>query len=210
MKTPKKTPKSELRRQNMLEAALELFLKNGYHKTGLLEIIKKSGGSLGTLYDAYGSKEGMLKALIQSKAITIVSSLEENAAKYANYDLKEFLLNMARDYVRLAKDKKAIDIKSIVIQDSKNEQVANLFYELAIKPIFRLFTDYFSRPEISAQLVDADYDLLTFRFFNLLEEPLRSWGKVCALMFDDESILKQDDEWIKQSVEFFINGVTKR
>lgn len=48
----------------MIEAAAELFLERGYEKTSLGDVVKRSGGSLATLYSAFGSKEGLFEAIV--------------------------------------------------------------------------------------------------------------------------------------------------
>ncbi len=48
----------------MIEAAAELFLERGYEKTSLGDVVKLSGGSLATLYSAFGSKEGLFEAIV--------------------------------------------------------------------------------------------------------------------------------------------------
>ncbi len=47
----------------MLDAAEALFLEQGYERTSLAEIVRRSGGSLATLYELFGNKQGLLHAL---------------------------------------------------------------------------------------------------------------------------------------------------
>lgn len=53
------------RRRAMIEAAESLFLELGYDATSLAAIVKRSGGSLATLYELFGSKQGLLRAIIE-------------------------------------------------------------------------------------------------------------------------------------------------
>ena len=53
-------PKREARRDAMLDAALELFLERGYGAISLTDVVKRSGGSLATLYELFGGKLGLL------------------------------------------------------------------------------------------------------------------------------------------------------
>jgi len=53
------------RRQAMLQAATELFLAQGYDNTSLSDILELSKGSRSTLYEQFGNKEGLLKAIIE-------------------------------------------------------------------------------------------------------------------------------------------------
>ena len=53
------------RRAAMIAAAHDLFVANGYDAVSLTAIVRKSGGSLATLYKLFGSKEGLLLAIVQ-------------------------------------------------------------------------------------------------------------------------------------------------
>jgi len=55
--------RAERRRDTMLDAAEGLFITQGYAGTSLAEIVRLSGGSLATLYDIFGNKQGLLHAL---------------------------------------------------------------------------------------------------------------------------------------------------
>lgn len=47
----------------ILDAAESLFIEQGYERTSLAEIVRRSGGSLATLYDLFGNKQGLLYAI---------------------------------------------------------------------------------------------------------------------------------------------------
>ena len=55
------------RRRAMVQAAESLFLEHGYEATSLAAIVKKSGGSLATLYELFGNKQGLLRAIIEMR-----------------------------------------------------------------------------------------------------------------------------------------------
>ncbi|WP_047150747.1 TetR/AcrR family transcriptional regulator [Aneurinibacillus tyrosinisolvens] len=50
----------EKRREQIIEAAVELFVSKGFHKTTTREISRASGFSIGTLYEYIESKEDVL------------------------------------------------------------------------------------------------------------------------------------------------------
>lgn len=55
----------EERRQAILDAAESLFLTCGYDRVSLAAVVKRSGGSLATLYELFGNKHGLLRAVIE-------------------------------------------------------------------------------------------------------------------------------------------------
>lgn len=67
MRTPACLPPSRRneRRRAIIAAAETLFLEQGYDNTSLAEVVKLSGGSLATLYDMFGNKKGLLRAIAE-------------------------------------------------------------------------------------------------------------------------------------------------
>ncbi len=61
----------------MIDAAAELFLERGYEKASLGDVVKRSGGSLATLYAAFGSKEGLFEAIVAEISEQILAAFAE-------------------------------------------------------------------------------------------------------------------------------------
>lgn len=52
------------RRRAILDAAEDLFLEQGYGRVSLGAIVRRSGGSLATMYELFGNKQGLLRAVV--------------------------------------------------------------------------------------------------------------------------------------------------
>lgn len=51
-------------RERILDAAMYLFWKNGYHGTGMAEVLKRAGARSGSFYYFFESKEAVLEAVL--------------------------------------------------------------------------------------------------------------------------------------------------
>lgn len=71
-------------RDNILQAALELFAENGFHKTSISQISKKAGISKGLLYNYFGSKEELLNVLISEALEHVNKVIDENLLKHSD------------------------------------------------------------------------------------------------------------------------------
>jgi AcrR family transcriptional regulator len=61
---PKISPaQREARQQQILDAALTCFSKNGFHQTGMADIVRQSGLSHGAVYLYFQSKDDLIEAL---------------------------------------------------------------------------------------------------------------------------------------------------
>ncbi len=59
--------KRDSRRQQILDAALACFSDNGFHQTGMADIIRQSGLSAGAVYLYFQSKDDLIEALADDR-----------------------------------------------------------------------------------------------------------------------------------------------
>jgi AcrR family transcriptional regulator len=57
----------ESRREQILEAALACFSENGFHQTGMADIVQRSGMSHGAVYVYFASKDDIIEALADDR-----------------------------------------------------------------------------------------------------------------------------------------------
>lgn len=93
----KRDAQRENRCQKFVDVAEQLFLERGFAGTSVNEVVKRSGGSLSTLYSQYRNKEELFEAVMQRRAaalfIDIVGKLEKRRAQLP--DVRDELLSLA-------------------------------------------------------------------------------------------------------------------
>ena len=67
-KPPRREREKLAQRQDMLDAALELFSSKGYRNVSMHEIAEKAEFAIGTLYNFFKNKEDLYKALISEQS----------------------------------------------------------------------------------------------------------------------------------------------
>ena len=87
--------KGKKRYELIVKTALELFLKNGYEKTSLSDIVAISGGSLASIYTFFENKEGLFKAIIEQEIDELISEIDEKIDLKISHSLEEFLTKFA-------------------------------------------------------------------------------------------------------------------
>lgn len=70
--------RSELRRQQVLDAAAECFRHYGFHGASIAQISKQAGMSAGHIYHFFANKEAIIEAIVQRK----VEHMLELAARF--------------------------------------------------------------------------------------------------------------------------------
>ena len=69
-------------RQRLLDAASELFYAEGVHTVGIDRVIEHAGVAKATLYNAFGSKDELVRAYLLARAEVIRERLRVGLAQY--------------------------------------------------------------------------------------------------------------------------------
>ena len=86
-------PRSTETRHHILEAAMQLFSKNGYDATGVAEICQAAGVSKGAFYHHFPTKQAVFMALLNSYLNGIESGF--NLMRQETHDVPQVILQMA-------------------------------------------------------------------------------------------------------------------
>lgn len=81
--------RSGARREAMVAAARDLFLERGFAATSVADVVRRSGGSLATLYSWFGSKEGLFEAIVGEITGQMLAPLD--APELLELDLRDGL-----------------------------------------------------------------------------------------------------------------------
>jgi AcrR family transcriptional regulator len=112
----------------MLEAAMELFCDKGYGATSLSDVVKKSGGSLSTLYDLFGNKAGLFRALVEEQCILLTTTFE--APNFADLPTEEGLTIFARGLLEHTLNPRInAGIRAIAAEAMQFPELGEMFFE---------------------------------------------------------------------------------
>lgn len=90
------------KKEELMKFALELFAKEGYDNVGVQKIVDSAGVKKPTLYHYFGSKEGLIDAILAEKFLPFLEEL----SKISDYkgDIVLTLENIMFCYFRFAKE----------------------------------------------------------------------------------------------------------
>lgn len=92
------------KRSLIMETALELFARNGFHGTSISHISKKAGISKGLVYNYFESKEEILKSIVQSGYDAAYKNLDLNQDGML---VQEEFVNFVRMTFQLVKENRS-------------------------------------------------------------------------------------------------------
>ena len=102
--------KRDARQQQILDAALACFSENGFHQTGMADIVRRSGLSHGAVYLYFQSKDDLIEALAVDRHHQ--EALLNEAARHVD-DPLEGLHVLARGYARWLTDPSSDQVRRV-------------------------------------------------------------------------------------------------
>jgi AcrR family transcriptional regulator len=104
LRSPEAMPRKDHRepKQRILEAATELFARKGYDATGVREIASSAGVNLAMISYYYGSKRGVLKAIVSATMERLRGMVEQTLG--ADLPLEQGLRTYFTRLIQLVRD----------------------------------------------------------------------------------------------------------
>lgn len=124
-----KVEKQLKRRREILNAAADLFGREGYGATSLDTIVEAAGCSKSTIYKLFGNKKGLLEALTQD----ITEGLSEvlYTLDQAEMDIEDLLRSYAEQALMLILSEKHIAVvKAIITETWQFPDLGTRYYQL--------------------------------------------------------------------------------
>jgi AcrR family transcriptional regulator len=132
--------RKEARPQELLDAALSLFVEKGFAATRAEEVAQHAGVSKGTLYLYYPSKEELFKAVVRQNLSHLIAEGEEMVRQFEGTS-SELLACLIHTWWERVGGTPAAGIHKIVLAEVRNfPELAQFYTDEVIIPADRLFS----------------------------------------------------------------------
>jgi len=136
---PTRQRRKETRPQELLDAALALFVEKGFAATRAEEVAQRAGVSKGTLYLYYPSKEELFKAVVRQNLSGLIAEGLEVAENFEG-STSELLTFLMQTWWERIGNTDAGAIHKIIIAEVRNfPDIAAFYAAEVIEPAQRLF-----------------------------------------------------------------------
>lgn len=196
--------RARARRQAILAAGRQIFLEKGYSATSLADVVRRSGGSLATVYELFGSKRGLFEAILVGYAEEILAPLctEEVAP-----DPERGLEAVGRRYLESILCPTAVAWFRAVIQEAPHvPELRETFFCPEGAPVERALAGYLARLAQQGRLEVDDPLRAAGQFLDLLRGGLhrRALAGESAAPAATEIELQ-----VKSAVRLFLHGCAR-
>jgi AcrR family transcriptional regulator len=131
--------RKEARPQELLAAALELFVEKGFAATRAEEVAQRAGVSKGTLYLYYPSKEELFKAVVRHNLSSLIAEGIETASHFEGSS-SDLLALLIQTWWQRFGSTPAAGIHKVVLAEVRNfPELAQFYTDEVMVPADRLF-----------------------------------------------------------------------
>jgi AcrR family transcriptional regulator len=142
---PGRQRRKEARPQELLDAALDLFVEKGFAATRSEEVATRAGVSKGTLYLYYPSKEDLLKEVVRQNVVNrIVRGVD--LIRHFDGDTSELLARVLRLWWERVGETRTSGILKLMMSEARNfPDIAQFYVDEVIKPSHAMLAELVQR-----------------------------------------------------------------
>ena len=191
------------RRDGILDVGRDCFLVDGYAATSMSSIATRLGGSKGTLYNYFKSKEELFEAVMQRQcgalAETLFDVTDDGEAP------RERLEHFASAFLKLLLTPESLGMHRVVVGESgRFPELGRMFYDMGPKVILTKIASYLSDLMDQGVMRRADPLVAAQQFKDLTISGVlqpRTWGVISGDMTDAEV-----EDQVNNAVDTFLRA----
>ena len=203
--------KGKKRYELIVKTALKLFLKNGYEKTSLSDIVAISGGSLASIYTFFENKEGLFQAIIEQEIDALIKEVDERIDLKISHSLEEFLTKFATIIFSIICTKKNISLGRIMMSEGPKNGglLGRAFLDQILNKIDHVLINFLERDEIKVKLNPKFPTKFVAKSF--MQSVIGVYYYDALILNEEPKLSKKEcEEHVALCVELFLNGIIKK
>ncbi len=164
MNAPEKKPqprwarRKDARPDEIIAAALDLFVERGFASTRLDDVAAHAGVSKGTLYLYFENKEDLFKAVVRGNVLPVLQ-YGENLVEQFSGSSAELVRQLVRGWWELTGSTKIAGIPKLIIAEAGNfPDLAKFYYDEVILRALTMFRRVLQRGTDAGEFREVDVD----------------------------------------------------
>ena len=196
-------PRGRARCRALLDAAAALFMEKGYDQTTLSDIVSRAGGSRATLYEHFGDKAGLFRAMMEehnARFLTSLSALTISTSEPPEAALTRFGLHFLHT---LMEPETAAILRTLVSEGTRIPDIAASFFRIGPDIVSSRFADDLRRLAEAGTLRIPDPEAAAHAFIGMIIGSLL----LPRLVLPDAAVSDAElERHVRQAVALFLDG----
>lgn len=158
---PRWERRKEARPQELLAAALDLFVERGFASTRLEDVARQAGVSKGTLYLYFTNKEELFKAVVRDSIVPVIGAAEDSIAGFDGHSA-ELLRAVIGNWWQRIGATKASGIPKLMMAEAANfPDIATFYQEEVIARGTRMIAGLLERAILRGEFRPMNVEIMT-------------------------------------------------
>jgi AcrR family transcriptional regulator len=158
---PRWERRKEARPQELLSAAIELFVEHGFAATRLEDVARRAGVSKGTLYLYYTNKEELFKAVVRESILPFLGKAELSVAEFDGHSA-ELLRSVVMNWSRQIGQSKASGLGKLMLAEAVNfPELAKFYRDEVMSRSVRMISSILERGVSRGEFRNVDVAQMT-------------------------------------------------
>jgi TetR/AcrR family transcriptional repressor of cmeABC operon len=202
---PPSTARGQERQRRILCAAERVFLEQGVDNASLSAVIEEAGGSMSTLYRQFGSKLGLLEAVMQQNSNRLFATLDDESIW--DDEIEATLTRFGQRYIEIINTPRAIGMYRLVLSanSAEREQIQRIFYHAGPRRVRTLVATYFERQKARGALQLTCCETAASHFIEMIRQPWHQYA-LLGVPYEDELPARA----LRQGIALFLHGALPR
>jgi AcrR family transcriptional regulator len=168
---PDRTHAQEDKRRLLLDAAVRVFARKGYHSARVGDIAEEAGVAYGLLYHYFSSKEEVLRSVFRETWRALIATIE--SVEESNEPPREQLRKVAEILLRSWRREPDL-VRVLVLEVTRSQLLAGEMDEIVAS--FKAIQKIVERGQSDGSIrADLDALLASYVFYGAIDELLTGW-----------------------------------
>jgi TetR/AcrR family transcriptional repressor of mexJK operon len=203
---PSGRKRADSKRDKIVRSAAKLFLDRGYENVSINDIIDVVGGSKGTIYSNFGSKEKLFEAVVEQMCADVTIRIDTRPIG----TIDKQLTRIAHSFVSRVLSPQILRFHRLMTSIGRTFPAAGqLFYDTGPRTVYRLVAEWIAMHQREGRIRDdLDPHRLAILFHDMLiGDQQLSWLTSAAT---EKERAKRIDQTVRLSVTIFLQGCARR
>jgi len=142
---PRWERRKDARPQELLAAAIDLFVERGFAATRLEDVARRAGVSKGTLYLYFENKEELFKAVVRNSIVPVIGQAESSVAEFEGHSAELLRTVLMNWWDRVGASKVSGIVKLVMAEANNFPELAKFYQDEVINRGTRMISSMLER-----------------------------------------------------------------
>ncbi|KST67917.1 TetR/AcrR family transcriptional regulator [Mastigocoleus testarum] len=194
--------RSAAKREAIIAAATDLFIERGYDGVSVDAVVRQVGGSKASIYNYFGNKEGLFKAIIENNCQKLLESLQ--SAEVMNLTPRAALTVLGHQFISVILSPKAVALHQLIVAQSPQfPEMGKMFFEAGPARACEALEKYIKRQQELGKLRKCNTYRAAEQFYSMLYclNHLRIMLDITPPISDEDAV-----DLVNDAVDTFMRG----